>query len=111
MSWLPFTSSQQINCATDIKYNNNILNHPELLSLARKIGGISCVNKLIDLGQDKESADAIIDAATEQSAISVLRIIFQPEELSNQELTQDILYPNKDNIEGSCILGDASFVI
>lgn len=72
-----------------IKYDNEILNNPELLQATYKIGGIKLVNKLIDLGQDIEVGEQISQTAKELGAEKVLEIFFGNEvESSKAEIIQ-----------------------
>ncbi len=74
--------NHQISCITNVDYDNQILNHPELLELA-KLYGPHCVNQLIDLGKDRELAESLIDGVIEHGALNVMNSLFQSISIEN----------------------------
>lgn len=62
---------------TGVKYNNAILNNPNLLKSAFRLYGKEAINLLIELGEDKELAEQILLATKELGAEKVLEIFFK----------------------------------
>lgn len=62
----------------DVKYNNQVLNHHNILAKTYRIGGVKAINSLLELSQDKEVAEQILLAVDDIGVEKVLEIFFRP---------------------------------
>ncbi len=65
-----------VSSVTEIKYDNAILNHDDLLLKAFKKGGMKMVNLLIEMSQNKSVSDTLIEAMFEYGDTNVIEKIF-----------------------------------
>jgi hypothetical protein len=74
----------------DFTYNNKLLNNKNLLSLASKIYGKEALNRLIELGKDKDVAEQILQAHNELGAEKVLEILFDDKVERNKDKSDQV---------------------
>jgi tetratricopeptide (TPR) repeat protein len=90
---------------TGVTYDNELLNHSDLLKGAYKIGGMELLNLVIDLGQDKQCSKAVIDRINsiglEDTLLKILNKDSDLDEmisgLSSNEVRYGMLAESSDN--------------
>ena len=82
----------EIRCVTKFEYysENLLLCREELIYEAGQIGGIEAINKLIELGEDSQVANALISAAKEYGTQNILNILFASQRQMNEPIFQDL---------------------
>jgi hypothetical protein len=79
-------------------YKNQLLNIPDFLVTAKKIGGIKAINNILALGEDQEIAEQILLAVDDIGLEKVLEIFFSQAKPDESQAESKIFDPTLETI-------------